>query len=303
MVGRDVELIVPKGPANPGEVVLSLHGVTGPRRPPGHGRQRRRPRGPGRRDRGDRGRPGQRPDRTRRGDRRASVRSTPARSTIGGQHIETSSPRQVSDLGVAHIPEDRGRDGLIAHMTVAENYILDTYHREPYSKRGIFDRKAVTGRCRQGRQGLRHPDAVDRHARRRHCRAATSRRSSSRASSRSRSSSSWPPSRRVAWTSARSSTSIGGSSSSAMPARRSSSSAPNSTRCSPSGDRIAVMYDGKIVGILSGDDATHENLGLLMGGADVRTRGGRVSRTMRALARRARPDPGGRHCPPARRRS
>jgi general nucleoside transport system ATP-binding protein len=33
------------------------------------------------------------------------------------------------------------------------------------------------------------------------------------------------------------------------------------------GDRIAVMYDGKIVGILSGDDATYENLGLLMGGA------------------------------------
>jgi simple sugar transport system ATP-binding protein len=33
------------------------------------------------------------------------------------------------------------------------------------------------------------------------------------------------------------------------------------------GDRIAVMYDGRIVGILSGDDATYENLGLLMGGA------------------------------------
>jgi simple sugar transport system ATP-binding protein len=33
------------------------------------------------------------------------------------------------------------------------------------------------------------------------------------------------------------------------------------------GDRIAVMFDGRIVGILSGDDATYENLGLLMGGA------------------------------------
>jgi hypothetical protein len=27
------------------------------------------------------------------------------------------------------------------------------------------------------------------------------------------------------------------------------------------------MFDGRIVGILSGDDATLENLGLLMGGA------------------------------------
>ena len=36
--------------------------------------------------------------------------------TIGGQHTEKASPRQVSDLGVAHIPEDRGRDGLINEM-------------------------------------------------------------------------------------------------------------------------------------------------------------------------------------------
>ena len=35
--------------------------------------------------------------------------------TIGGApRREGEPPRQVSDLGVAHIPEDRGRDGLIA---------------------------------------------------------------------------------------------------------------------------------------------------------------------------------------------
>jgi ABC-type uncharacterized transport system ATPase subunit len=33
-------------------------------------------------------------------------------------------------------------------------------------------------------------------------------------------------------------------------------------------DRIAVMFDGRIVGILEDDDATYENLGMLMGGAD-----------------------------------
>jgi ABC-type uncharacterized transport system ATPase subunit len=32
-------------------------------------------------------------------------------------------------------------------------------------------------------------------------------------------------------------------------------------------DRIAVMFEGRIVGILDDDDATYENLGLLMGGA------------------------------------
>ena len=34
------------------------------------------------------------------------------------------------------------------------------------------------------------------------------------------------------------------------------------------GDRIAVMYEGRIVGILEGPNATYENLGLLMGGAE-----------------------------------
>ena len=62
---------------------------------------------------------------------------------IGGEHIQKPTPRRVSDLGVAHIPEDRSRDGLIRYMTVAENYILDSYHREPYSKGGRLNRQAI----------------------------------------------------------------------------------------------------------------------------------------------------------------
>jgi general nucleoside transport system ATP-binding protein len=58
---------------------------------------------------------------------------------IDGHTTTTSSARRVSDLGVAHVPEDRMRDGLIGAMTVAENFILDTYHREPYSSRGILN--------------------------------------------------------------------------------------------------------------------------------------------------------------------
>ena len=221
MVGRDVELIVPKGPAKPGDVVLSVKDL--------HVRDDRLEMAVNGVDlevrageivaiAGVQGNgqtelveaiTGLRPDRLRR-DRRSA-----------GTHIEKATPREVSDLGVAHIPEDRGRDGLIDYMTVAENYILDTYHRAPYSRRGIFDLKAVDERRGAGRQGLRHPDAVDRHAAPARCRAATSRRSSSRASSRCRSSSSSPPSRRAASTSARSSTSTAGSSSSATPARRS----------------------------------------------------------------------------------
>lgn len=54
-----------------------------------------------------------------------------------------SSPRAIADLGVAHIPEDRLRDGLIRGFTVAENYVLDAYHREPYSSGIRLHRDAV----------------------------------------------------------------------------------------------------------------------------------------------------------------
>ncbi len=104
-----------EGPATPGEVVLQPARTSRPRRPPPDGGQRHRPRRPGRRDRRRRGCPGQRPDGTGRGDRRACARSTPARRPSAARHIDRSSPRQVSDLGVAHIPEDRGRDGLDRH--------------------------------------------------------------------------------------------------------------------------------------------------------------------------------------------
>ena len=82
---------------------------------------------------------------------------------IDGHDTTTSSPRHVSDLGVAHVPEDRMRDGLIGAMTVAENFILDTYHRPPYSRRGSLNEDAIAERRRDGREGLRHPHAVHRH--------------------------------------------------------------------------------------------------------------------------------------------
>jgi ABC-type uncharacterized transport system ATPase subunit len=69
---------------------------------------------------------------------------------IGGKPVESASPRKVSDMGVAHIPEDRTRDGLIKAMTVAENYVLDSYHREPYSKGGRLNGKAIAEHAATG---------------------------------------------------------------------------------------------------------------------------------------------------------
>ena len=181
-------------------------------------------------------------------------------------------------------------------MTIAENYILDTYHREPYSKRGVFDLKAVDERRRPGRQGLRHPDAVDPDVRRRRSPAATSRRSSSRASSPCRSSSSIAaqPTRgldvgSIEYIHRR------------IIEQRDAGAAilivsTELDEVLAVGDRIAVMFDGRIVGILDGDDATYENLGLLMGGAAFGDGGvARMRRVAQPAATRPRPDPGRGH--------
>lgn len=54
--------------------------------------------------------------------------------TLLGQDITKATPRQITELGSAHIPEDRQRVGLVLPFPVAENLVLCTYYQAPYSK-------------------------------------------------------------------------------------------------------------------------------------------------------------------------
>lgn len=60
----------------------------------------------------------------------------PAEGTIEilGQDTTHEKPRFITELGSAHIPEDRQKDGLILAFPVADNLILNTYFHEPFSK-------------------------------------------------------------------------------------------------------------------------------------------------------------------------
>jgi len=40
----------------------------------------------------------------------------------------------ITELGVAHIPEDRQKDGLILAAPVHDNLVLNTYYLEPFAK-------------------------------------------------------------------------------------------------------------------------------------------------------------------------
>jgi simple sugar transport system ATP-binding protein len=58
------------------------------------------------------------------------------------QDVTNAPPRTVTELGVAHIPEDRQRDGLVLAFPVADNLMLSTYYLPPFAEGpGIqFDR-------------------------------------------------------------------------------------------------------------------------------------------------------------------
>jgi simple sugar transport system ATP-binding protein len=52
---------------------------------------------------------------------------------ILGRETTRATPRQILETGVAHIPEDRQRDGLVLSYPVADNLVLNTYYLPPYA--------------------------------------------------------------------------------------------------------------------------------------------------------------------------
>lgn len=58
--------------------------------------------------------------------------------------ITTLSIRERIAAGMAYIPEDRHKYGLILDYTVQENMILKSYYREPFASKGLLNNEAIT---------------------------------------------------------------------------------------------------------------------------------------------------------------
>jgi ABC-type uncharacterized transport system ATPase subunit len=52
---------------------------------------------------------------------------------LDGEELVGRSTRRILDAGVGFVPEDRSRDGLVGAFTVAENLVLDLYKNEPFA--------------------------------------------------------------------------------------------------------------------------------------------------------------------------
>ncbi|ANB59200.1 ABC transporter ATP-binding protein [Anoxybacteroides amylolyticum] len=68
---------------------------------------------------------------------------------LNGKDIFNLSPRKITEAGVGHIPQDRHKHGLVLDFPIGENMVLQTYYKEPYSKRGILNFKAIYEKARQ----------------------------------------------------------------------------------------------------------------------------------------------------------
>lgn len=64
---------------------------------------------------------------------------------INGKEILNQTPRTIMEAGVYNIPEDRQRRGLVLDFTVAENMILQNYNKPRFAKKG----KLIEGNIRQ----------------------------------------------------------------------------------------------------------------------------------------------------------
>ncbi len=141
MVGRPVALVVEKGPAQPREAMLEIEGLV---------------------VKGDRGNIAvdgldltvhageivaiagvQGNGQTELVEAITGLRGIAAgRIRIGSEQVHMT-PRRVIEAGVGHVPEDRLEDGCVPAFTVAENLVLNTYYRPPFAHGISLDREAI----------------------------------------------------------------------------------------------------------------------------------------------------------------
>ncbi len=66
---------------------------------------------------------------------------------FGGTNITKYSARQIKELGIAHIPEDRHKRGLLLNSDLAENSILGVHYRPPIAgAAGMMNNTAIQSR-------------------------------------------------------------------------------------------------------------------------------------------------------------
>ena len=81
----------------------------------------------------------------------AGIRApTAGRIVVGARAIDAAHPTEPAEmraLGVAHVPEDRHRYGMVAPFEARETAMLGYHHRAPFTHHGLLDQAAMSRHC------------------------------------------------------------------------------------------------------------------------------------------------------------
>ena len=66
---------------------------------------------------------------------------------MNGADTTRKTAKEIRRLGISYIPEERMRDGTIGEFSVAENLILTSHDIPPTSRRGFLNFKAIESSC------------------------------------------------------------------------------------------------------------------------------------------------------------
>ncbi len=69
--------------------------------------------------------------------------------TLNEKNITNLPPRKITETGLAHIPQDRHKHGLVLDYPIGMNMVLQTYYKRPFSNNGILKFDVISQKARQ----------------------------------------------------------------------------------------------------------------------------------------------------------
>lgn len=67
---------------------------------------------------------------------------------IDSVDVTGKKPREITETGIGHIPQDRHKHGLVLDFSVGYNAALQTYYKRPFSKNGIMEYKVISQKAK-----------------------------------------------------------------------------------------------------------------------------------------------------------
>ena len=62
---------------------------------------------------------------------------------LNGKEIQNMNPQKIRMAGLSYIPEDRNVRGMNKSFSIKENLVADCFYKKPYSSRGVLNRKKI----------------------------------------------------------------------------------------------------------------------------------------------------------------